>query len=89
MIYLGGILETFKTVSIENEIPEWVKKGVLTEKTDPQPAVRKNAETNKEWEFQPVADKIYPKVEIIKQRLFDGVLTPERTSPLLQSPLRR
>ena len=71
----------------EREIPEWAKKGVLIEKTNPQPLVRKNAETNREWEFQPVADKIYPKVEIIKQRLFDGVLTPDRNSPLPSPPV--
>lgn len=74
-------------MSKEGYIPEWAKKGTLIDPANPQPLIRQNAEKNRAWEFQPVADKWYPIAEEIKKTLFDGVFTLERTSPLPSPPI--
>jgi hypothetical protein len=72
---------------MKERLPDITKGGVLIGGANPQPEIRKNAETNRNWEYQPIADKWYPIAEEIKQTLFDGVLLLDRTSPLPSPPI--
>ena len=42
-----------------NEIPDIAKSGVLIEPANPQPEVRKNAETARDWDYSEEATYLY------------------------------
>lgn len=46
-------------------------RGVLVEKYDPQPEVRKNAEAASDWEYKQEAAYLYGKAVLFKDRLLD------------------
>lgn len=57
-----------------------MKEGVPIDFIDPQPAVRKHAETSSDWEFSTEAQYLYEMAGLIKSRLIDPVLLTERES---------
>jgi len=59
-------------------LPDVAKSGKLIEVVDPQPDVRKNAETASDWEFKDQAAFLYRWAMIFKDRLLDPVLLTDR-----------
>lgn len=51
--------------------PEFTKKGKAIAINDPQPEVRKNAETANDWAYQDEATYLYGKAVLFKDRLLD------------------
>lgn len=60
------------------EIPDIAKKGILIESINPQPEVRKNAETAKDWEYAEEAAYLYRMAILFKNRFLDPVLLTDR-----------
>lgn len=54
-----------------NRDPEFTKRGKLIEITDPQPEIRKTAETAGDWEYKGEAAYLYGKAVLFKDRLLD------------------
>lgn len=50
---------------------EIVRRGKLIEVANPQPEVRKNAETASDWEYQEEATYLYNKAVLLRDRLLD------------------
>ena len=48
-----------------------MKEGILVEKHDPQPEIRKNAESASDWEYKQEAAYLYGKAVLFKDRLID------------------
>lgn len=55
-----------------------MKEGVPIEQVDPQPIVRKGAETATDWEFKDEALYLYEKARIIRDRLIDPIARIDR-----------
>lgn len=53
-------------------------EGKLIEKIDPQPEVRKNAETASDWEYRDEAQYLYSMAVVFKDRLLDPILLTDR-----------
>lgn len=51
--------------------PEFTRHGKPIEITNPQPGVRKNAETASDWEYKDEAAYLYGKAVLLKDRLLD------------------
>src|SRR5512135_3927394 len=62
----------------ENRLPAIAKGGKLIEKVDPQPEVRKNAETASDWEYAEEAAHLYQMAVLFKDRFLDPVLLTDR-----------
>ena len=60
------------------EIPEIARGGKLIELTNPQPEVRKNAETAKDWVYTEEAIYLYRMAVLFKDRFLDPVLLTGR-----------
>jgi len=54
-----------------NRDPKITRRGVLVDPSNPQPEVRKNAETASDWEYKEEAAYLYGKVALFKDRLLD------------------
>ena len=58
-------------------IPEKIRmRGVAIEEPNPQPEIRKMAESNKEWDYQEEATKLYRRSDEIINRLYPTIHTP-------------
>ena len=60
------------------EIPDFAKNKTLIEAVDPQPRVRKNAETAKDWEYAEEAAYLYRSAILFKDRFLDPILLTDR-----------
>ena len=60
------------------ELPSIARNGVLLEINNPQPEVRKNAETAHDWEYADEAAYLYRIASIFKDRFLDPVLLTDR-----------
>lgn len=60
------------------EIPEFARNGKLIEFNNPQPEVRKNAESAKDWDFTDEASYLYHIAVIFRDRFLDPVLLTDR-----------
>lgn len=56
-----------------------MKEGYLIEKHDPQPEVRKNAETAIDWEYKDEAAFLYRMAVVFRDRLVDPILRTDRS----------
>jgi hypothetical protein len=54
------------------------EKGIRIEQFDPKPAVKKNAETAKDWEYREEAKYLYEKAVLFKDRFLDPILHTDR-----------
>ncbi len=45
----------------------------IIEVPNPQPEIRKAAETNPEWPYREFASNVYRRLDVVKERFFDGV----------------
>jgi len=61
-----------------NEIPNIARSGVLIEPANPQPEVRKNAETARDWQFSEEAAHLYRMALLFKDRFLDPILLTDR-----------
>ncbi len=66
-----------------------IMKEALFETPNFQPAdyLRKYVENNREWPYAELVNRIYPVVETIKQRFYDGVFTPWQLERLPVPPI--
>jgi len=55
-----------------------ISNGTIIELNDPQPEVRKNAETAKDWVYAEEAIYLYRKAVLFKDRFLDPVLLTDR-----------
>lgn len=62
---------------MERELPELAKRGILLGGANPQPEIRKNAETAP-WEYAEEAKYLYRMASKFKERFLDCVLRPDR-----------
>lgn len=60
------------------EILDIARNGNLIETVNPQPEVRKNAETAKDWEYAGEATYLYRMAVLFKDRFLDPVLLTDR-----------
>lgn len=60
------------------ELPSIARNGHLMEFTDPQPEIRKNAESARDWEFTDEAANLYHMATIFKDRFLDPILLTDR-----------
>ena len=60
------------------ELSQFARNGKLLEFIDPQPEVRKNAETARDWEFADEAAYLYRKANLFKDRFLDPILLTDR-----------
>jgi hypothetical protein len=60
------------------EIPEFAKNQTLIEAVDPQPRVKKNAETARDWEYVEEAAYLYRMTVLFKDRFLDPILLTDR-----------
>ena len=60
------------------EIPDIAKTGILIDPADPQPEVRKNAETARDWEYSEEAAYLYRMAVVFKNRFLDPILLTDR-----------
>lgn len=60
------------------EIPDIAKEGILIDPTDPQPEIRKNAETARDWEYSEEAAFLYGMAVVFKDRFLDPILLTDR-----------
>jgi hypothetical protein len=51
--------------------PEIIRRGKFVDVSNPQPEVRKNAETARDWEYKDEAAYLYGKAVLFKDRLLD------------------
>jgi hypothetical protein len=63
---------------MKEKISEFPLTGILIETADPQPAVRKNAEIARDWEYASEAAYLYDKAILFKNRFLDPVLLTDR-----------
>lgn len=61
-----------------NEIPDIARNGVLIDPTNPQPEVRRNAETSRDWIYSEEATYLYRMAIVFKDRFLDPVLLTDR-----------
>src|SRR5688500_4893575 len=54
------------------------KEGLPIEKFDPKPAIKKNAETAKDWEYWEEAKYLYGKAVLFKDRFLDPIVRTDR-----------
>lgn len=54
------------------------KEGIRIEQFDPKPAVKKNAENAKDWEYSQEAKYLYEKAVLFKDRFLDPILHTDR-----------
>ena len=54
------------------------KEGVLLNNFDPKPAIQKNAETARDWEYSQEAQFLYGTAVLFKDRLLDPILLSDR-----------
>lgn len=60
------------------ELPSIAKNGHLLEFSDPQPEIRKNAETASDWEYADEAVDLYKMATQFKDRFLDPILLTDR-----------
>ena len=63
---------------MKKEIPNIARGGKPIELSNPQPEVRKNAETAKDWVFTGEAAYLYRMAVLFKDRLLDPILLTDR-----------
>jgi arabinogalactan endo-1,4-beta-galactosidase len=51
-----------------NEIPNIARTGILIDPVNPQPEVRKNAETARDWDYSDEATYLYRMANVFKNR---------------------
>jgi hypothetical protein len=54
------------------------KEGILIEPFDPKPAIKKNAEAARDWEYSEEAEYLYGMATLFKDRFLDPVLLTDR-----------
>jgi len=59
----------------------------VNQKPDPAEFIRKYAESHKDWPYADLVVNLYPKVEIVKSRFFDGIFKPWDVSRLPMPPI--
>jgi len=60
------------------EMPPIARNGILIETADPQPEVRKNAESARDWEFKDEAAYLYRMATLFKDRFLDPIHLTDR-----------
>lgn len=60
------------------EIPDIAKNGIIMDSTNPQPEVRKNAETATDWEYSVEAAYLYRMAVLFKSCFLDPILLTDR-----------
>jgi len=60
------------------ELPSIARSGILIETPDPQPEVRKNAESARDWEFKDEAAFLYRMATLFKDRFLDPIHLTDR-----------
>ena len=60
------------------EIPEIARRGKLIETANPQPEVRRNAESAKDWDYADEASYLYEKANLFKERFLDPIARTDR-----------
>jgi hypothetical protein len=55
-----------------------MKEGIPIEKYDPKPAIKKNAEVARDWEFHEEAEYLYGMANLFKDRFLDPILHTDR-----------
>jgi hypothetical protein len=60
------------------ELPPITNNGHLLEFTDPQPEIRKNAESARDWKFADEAANLYRMATLFKDRFLDPILLTDR-----------
>jgi hypothetical protein len=61
---------------MKDRLPEIARKGVELEKPNPQPEIRKLAETNKGWDYSQEAAILYRRADVIIDRFYPAIHTP-------------
>jgi hypothetical protein len=70
--------ELFERIAGMKELPQSARNRMLLEFSDPQPEVRKNAETAWDWEFADEAAYLYRIANLFKDRFLDPILLTDR-----------
>jgi hypothetical protein len=68
----------FPKVSLVFWLKDTMKEVLITNGSNPQPEVRKNAETASDWLYRDEASTLYNMAVIIRDRLIDPVLSLDR-----------
>src|SRR5687768_18577869 len=55
-----------------------MKEGVSIENFDPKPAIKKNAENARDWEYREEAEYLYGMAVLFKDRFLDPILHTDR-----------
>lgn len=63
----------------DRELPEAARRGELIVKANPQPEVRKNAETARDWEYSDEAKYLYRMAVLFRERLIDPIARIDRS----------
>ncbi len=63
----------------DRELPEAARGGKLVVAANPQPEVRKNAETARDWEYSEEAKYLYRMAVIFRERLIDPIARIDRS----------
>ena len=63
----------------DKELPEVARGGELIIGSNPQPEVRKNAETARDWEFSDEAKYLYRMAVLLRERLIDPIARIDRS----------
>ena len=63
----------------DRELPEAARRGELIVGANPQPEVRKNAETARDWEYSNEAKYLYRMAVLFRERLIDPIARIDRS----------
>jgi hypothetical protein len=63
----------------DKELPEAARRGELIVNANPQPEVRKNAETARDWEYSEEAKYLYRMAVLFRERLIDPIARIDRS----------
>src|SRR5687767_15713292 len=55
-----------------------MKEGVLIDNFDPKPAIKRNAEAARDWEYREDAEYLYENAVLFKDRFLDPILHTDR-----------
>ena len=78
MIWYLKMLSIFERISVMTESSPTGHNGQMIEFTNPQPEIRKNAETARDWEFVDEAAYLYRMANLFNDRFLDPILLTDR-----------
>jgi hypothetical protein len=64
---------------LRQDVPDLARRGRLVEANNPQPEVRRNAETATDWPYKEEAAHLYRLAVIFRDRLVDPILRTDRS----------